>query len=78
MVQTAPALSLAALGARVGPLVERHLERTFQALLRGPGVSRGPGYVRASTGAPHPFGNFAMLADADDAAQAIDTDASAD
>lgn len=56
-----PAMS--ELGERIGPLIEQQINTFFQQLLAAPPGERGEGFLRIITGEPHPFGNFAMIAD---------------
>lgn len=74
MSVTAPAGSIHSLGTRLGPLIEQHIETAFRMALTGEGAHRDDRHVRLITGAPHPFGNFAMMsnpADLDAAADAM-------
>lgn len=63
--------SVTSIGSKIGTLVERHMDRTFRRL-RGGNAEVDPRFVRIITGAPHPFGNFALCSDSGDvdAAQA--------
>ncbi|HMN97331.1 MAG TPA: GNAT family N-acetyltransferase [Phycisphaerales bacterium] len=58
--------SLAALGEHAGRRIGRHLLAAMRSMLAGPGVRHGRGFAALVTGAPHPFGNFAVLSDGDD------------
>lgn len=67
--------TMSELGDRIGPLVERQINTFFHELLAAPPGERGDGFLRIITGEPHPFGNFAMIADpsnADATARAIE------
>lgn len=63
---TQPFASIADAGSKLGPLAAAHIDATFRAILRGPAVRIDAGAIRLITNEPHPFGNFAMLADASD------------
>lgn len=66
MPATAPVDSIAASGSRLGPMIERHMDAAFRRALSGNGVVRDERYVQLITGAPHPFGNFAMISEPSD------------
>jgi ribosomal protein S18 acetylase RimI-like enzyme len=70
MAPIAPHASLAAIGNDIGPLIGRHLDTAFRAMVRGPNVAAGRAYFRWLTGEPHPMGNCAVLAPGIDAASA--------
>jgi GNAT superfamily N-acetyltransferase len=65
-MNAAPLPNLAALGANPGRMIARHIERVFRAVLRGDRVTAASGSIRLVTGAPHPFGNLAIIADVTD------------
>lgn len=51
----------------IGPRAERHIDATFRALLGGAGTHVEPAFAQVVTGSAHPFGNFVLLADPNDA-----------
>lgn len=58
--------SIAALGTNVTVVTEKHIERAFRHVLRGPMVVSERRFVRLITGKPHPFGNLAIVSDPHD------------
>lgn len=60
--------SIAAVGTKIGPQIERHMDLAFRAGMHGPQVASGPRFVRLVTGEPHPLGNFALLTELEDVA----------
>jgi len=54
------------MGSQAGAHAAEHIDLAFRAILRGPMVAANPRFIRLITGAPHPFGNFALLSHADD------------
>ncbi|MCA9286370.1 MAG: GNAT family N-acetyltransferase [Phycisphaerales bacterium] len=66
MSKSDPVSSVAALGGRIGPAIERHFDTTFRALLHGPGTTIDPNFIRLLTNEPHPFGNLAVVAERND------------
>ncbi len=63
-----PHPSIAAIGNRIGRLITGHIDLAFRRIMPGPGVEIERRFVRLVTGEPHPFGNFACMADPADAA----------
>lgn len=63
-----PYASIAAMGKNLSAVAARHIERAFRYVLRGPNVVSERRFVRLITGDPHPFGNFAILAESTDLA----------
>lgn len=68
----APHPSVDSIGPQVGRLIERHIDRVFRRL-QGPRVEIESHCVRLVTEEPHPFGNFALIADPLDAKEASAT-----
>ncbi len=58
--------SIADLGAEVARVAERHIDRAFRHVLRGPNVVAERQFVRLITGEPHPFGNLVIVSDPKD------------
>jgi len=58
-----PYPSIAAIGDRVGRLICGHIHLAFRDIMSGTGVEINHSFVRLVTGEPHPFGNFACMAD---------------
>lgn len=58
-----PYHSIEAIGERIGPLVLRHYDRVYRAIMSGPDVFHGPRLLRFITGEPHPLANFALITD---------------
>jgi GNAT superfamily N-acetyltransferase len=63
MNTTAPHASVQLLGSGAGAVSAAHIDHTFRAILRGEGVDIDRRFARLITGAPHPFGNFAIIND---------------
>lgn len=72
MDHTPPYASVAAIGDGIGALIAGHIDLAFRVLLDGPGVEVHPRFTRLITGEAHPFGNFAMVTGAADAAVVAD------
>lgn len=68
---TMPHASIESIGENIGRLIEGHMDLTFREVLRGPNCVAESRFVRLITGEPHPFGNFALIADT------VDPDATA-
>lgn len=67
--------SIATAGDGLHGLAARHIDLAFRHILRGPKVVATPRFLRLITGAPHPFGNLAVLpggADEADAKAAVE------
>ncbi|MCO6435610.1 MAG: GNAT family N-acetyltransferase [Phycisphaerae bacterium] len=58
--------SITAAGPGLGRRIEQHMVDAFRAALQGAGAVHEPGQIRMITGAPHPFGNFALMVRGDD------------
>lgn len=54
------------LGRNISSFIAGQLSATFREMLRGPQVIRDERYILYVTGEPHPFGNLAIIARADD------------
>ncbi len=55
--------SIAAIGRNMAAVAEKHIDRAFRNLLRGPEVVSERRFLRLITGEPHPFGNLAIVSD---------------
>jgi len=56
--------SIASSTGSIGARAARHLDFAIRSIMSGQGGVDGGGYFRLITGEPHPFGNMAVLSDA--------------
>jgi len=68
MSRATPHASIAAIGERISPLINAHLDRVFRRILPGADTTVDRHFIRIQTGEPHPFANFACVNDATNAA----------
>jgi GNAT superfamily N-acetyltransferase len=61
--ETKPYPSIEAIGGRISGLITGHIDLAFRRIMPGPNVTIERSFVRLLTGEPHPFGNFACMAD---------------
>lgn len=66
MPDARPLRSTRDLGPGIADFIAAHMGLTFGHMLRGPNVQRSDQLILYTTGQPHPFGNAAVLARADD------------
>lgn len=59
--------SIASVEDRIGRLAARHLDTTFRHLSRHPSRVSTTQFLRVVSGEPNPFGNYAVIADGEDA-----------
>jgi ribosomal protein S18 acetylase RimI-like enzyme len=70
MLSLVPSLSSMGADRAVAEAIGGHMDAAFRSLTGDPALLRTTGYVRLMTGEPHPLGNFVLLADGTDLAQA--------